>query len=57
MSGEIEVPRALVRVLREAEIEFVFGMPGGDTGRIFDTLAGSGRDPSLRGQHRGQEPR
>ena len=35
---EIDVPHALVRVLEEAGIEFVFGMPGGDTGRIFDAL-------------------
>ncbi|MGH7313784.1 MAG: thiamine pyrophosphate-binding protein [Candidatus Rokuibacteriota bacterium] len=27
-----------VRVLEEAGIRFVFGMPGGDTGRIFDAL-------------------
>jgi acetolactate synthase-1/2/3 large subunit len=36
--AEIDVPHALVRVLEEAGIEFVFGMPGGDTGRIFDAL-------------------
>jgi acetolactate synthase-1/2/3 large subunit len=35
---EIDVPHALVRVLEEADIQFVFGMPGGDTGRIFDAL-------------------
>jgi acetolactate synthase-1/2/3 large subunit len=35
---EIAVPQALVRVLEEAGIQFVFGMPGGDTGRIFDAL-------------------
>jgi acetolactate synthase I/II/III large subunit len=35
---EIDVPRAIVRVLEEAGIQFVFGMPGGDTGRIFDAL-------------------
>jgi acetolactate synthase-1/2/3 large subunit len=35
---EIDVPHALVRVLEEAGIEFVFGMPGGDTGRVFDAL-------------------
>ena len=33
---EIDVPHAIVRVLEEAGIRFVFGMPGGDTGRIFD---------------------
>ena len=36
--AEIDVPHALVRVLEEAGIEFVFGMPGGDTGRIFVVL-------------------
>ena len=35
---EIPVPQAVVRVLEEAGIQFVFGMPGGDTGRIFDAL-------------------
>ncbi|HSF05322.1 MAG TPA: thiamine pyrophosphate-binding protein [Methylomirabilota bacterium] len=35
---EIDVPHAVVRVLEEAGIRFVFGMPGGDTGRIFDAL-------------------
>lgn len=35
---EIPVPQAVVRVLEEAGIPFVFGMPGGDTGRIFDAL-------------------
>src|SRR5215470_9090476 len=35
---EIDVPHAIVRILEEAGIQFVFGMPGGDTGRIFDAL-------------------
>lgn len=35
---EIDVPHAVVRVLEENDIQFVFGMPGGDTGRIFDAL-------------------
>ena len=35
---EIDVPHAVVRVLEEAGLQFVFGMPGGDTGRIFDAL-------------------
>ena len=35
---ELPVPHAVVRVLEEAGIQFVFGMPGGDTGRIFDAL-------------------
>jgi acetolactate synthase-1/2/3 large subunit len=38
MPDEIDVPHAIVRVLEEAGIRFVFGMPGGDTGRIFDAL-------------------
>ena len=37
-ADDIDVPHALVRVLEEAGIQFVFGMPGGDTGRIFDAL-------------------
>ena len=35
---EVAAPHAIVRVLEEAGIRFVFGMPGGDTGRIFDAL-------------------
>ncbi len=35
---EVDVPHAIVRVLEEAGIQFVFGMPGGDTRRIFDAL-------------------
>jgi acetolactate synthase I/II/III large subunit len=35
---DIDVPHAIVRVLEEAGIQFIFGMPGGDTGRIFDAL-------------------
>jgi acetolactate synthase-1/2/3 large subunit len=35
---ELPVPQAVVRVLEDAGIEFLFGMPGGDTGRIFDAL-------------------
>jgi acetolactate synthase-1/2/3 large subunit len=38
LPDEIDVPHAVVRVLEEAGIQFVFGMPGGDTGRIFDAL-------------------
>jgi acetolactate synthase I/II/III large subunit len=34
----ISVPRAIAQVLEEAGIEFVFGMPGGRTGAIFDAL-------------------
>jgi acetolactate synthase-1/2/3 large subunit len=32
------VPQAIAKVLEEAGIEFVFGMPGGRTGPIFDAL-------------------
>lgn len=32
------VPQAIAQVLEEAGIEFVFGMPGGRTGPIFDAL-------------------
>ena len=32
------VPEAIARVLEEAGIEVVFGMPGGRTGAIFDGL-------------------
>jgi acetolactate synthase I/II/III large subunit len=38
LPDEIDVPHAIVRVLEEAGIQFVFRMPGGDTGRIFDAL-------------------
>jgi len=32
------VPQAIARALEQAGIEFVFGMPGGRTGAIFDAL-------------------
>jgi acetolactate synthase-1/2/3 large subunit len=48
---EIDVPRAVVRVLEEAGIEFVFGMPGGDTGRIFDALHDSTRIQTILVRH------
>ena len=32
------VPQAIVQVLAQAGIDFVFGMPGGRTGAIFDAL-------------------
>src|SRR5947208_16078189 len=35
---EIDVPHALVHVLERAGVQCVFGMPGGDTGRIFGAL-------------------
>jgi acetolactate synthase I/II/III large subunit len=34
----VSVPEAIARVLEDAGIEFVFGMPGGRTGSIFDAL-------------------
>src|SRR5689334_19259893 len=34
----VGVPHAIAQVLEEAGIEFVFGMPGGRTGAIFDAL-------------------
>jgi acetolactate synthase-1/2/3 large subunit len=36
---EIHVTEAIVRVLEQAGIDTVFGMSGGNTGRIFSTLA------------------
>ena len=50
-SAEIDVPHALVRVLEEAGIEFVFGMPGGDTGRIFDALYDSSSVKTILVRH------
>ncbi len=38
LDGPVSVPEAIVRVLEQAGIEFVFGMPGGRTGAIFDAL-------------------
>jgi acetolactate synthase-1/2/3 large subunit len=48
---EIDVPHAVVRVLEEAGIEFVFGMPGGDTGRIFDALYDSTKVRTILVRH------
>src|SRR5213593_3873193 len=48
---EIDVPHAVVRVLEETGIEFVFGMPGGDTGRIFDALYDSTRIRTILVRH------
>jgi acetolactate synthase-1/2/3 large subunit len=48
---EIDVPHAVVRVLEEAGIQFVFGMPGGDTGRIFDALYDSTRIQTVLVRH------
>jgi acetolactate synthase-1/2/3 large subunit len=38
LQEEVPSPEAIVRVLEEAGIEFVFGMPGGRTGAIFGAL-------------------
>jgi acetolactate synthase-1/2/3 large subunit len=48
---EIDVPHAVVRVLEEAGIEFLFGMPGGDTGRIFDALYDSTKIKAILVRH------
>jgi acetolactate synthase-1/2/3 large subunit len=48
---EIDTPHAVVRVLEEAGIEFVFGMPGGDTGRIFDALYDSTKIKTILVRH------
>src|SRR5947199_10480937 len=51
MPDEIDVPHAVVRVLEEAGIQFVFGMPGGDTGRIFDALYDSAAIQTILVRH------
>jgi acetolactate synthase-1/2/3 large subunit len=38
LQAEETVPEAIVRVLRQAGIDHVFGMPGGRTGAIFNAL-------------------
>jgi acetolactate synthase-1/2/3 large subunit len=38
LQSAVSVPEAIARVLEDAGIEFVFGMPGGRTGAIFDAL-------------------
>lgn len=35
---EVSVPEAILRVLEEAGIDMIFGIPGGQTGRIFNAL-------------------
>ncbi len=49
LPDEIDVPHAVVRVLEEAGIQLVFGMPRGDTGRIFDALHDSPEVQALFG--------
>ena len=38
LQEQVSVGEAIVRVLEQAGIEFVFGMPGGNTGAIFNAL-------------------
>ena len=38
LSETVTVPQAIVQVLEEAGVRFVFGMPGGNTTRIYDAL-------------------
>jgi acetolactate synthase I/II/III large subunit len=38
LQAPVGVPHAIAQVLEDAGIEFVFGMPGGRTGAIFDAL-------------------
>jgi acetolactate synthase-1/2/3 large subunit len=38
LQEKISVPEAIVRVLEEADIDLVFGIPGGDARLIFDAL-------------------
>jgi len=40
LDAPVSVPEAIVRVLEEAGVGAVFGMSGGNTGRIFAALAG-----------------
>ncbi len=39
LDSPVPSPEAVVRVFEEAGIEFVFGMPGGEMGVIYDALA------------------
>jgi acetolactate synthase-1/2/3 large subunit len=48
---ELPAPHAVVQVLEEAGIGFVFGMPGGDTGRIFDALHDSTKIQTILVRH------
>ena len=38
LDSQVSVPEAIARVLEQAGIEFVFGMPGGRTGSIYQAL-------------------
>ena len=38
LQKEVSVPEAIVRVLEQAGIDTVFGIPGGQTGQIFNAL-------------------
>jgi acetolactate synthase-1/2/3 large subunit len=48
---EIAAPHAIVRALEEGGVRFVFGMPGGDTGRIFDALCDSAKIQTVLVRH------
>ena len=45
LDGERHVTESIVSVLAEAGVEFVFGMPGGNTGPLFSALFGH---PTIR---------
>ena len=38
LNSEVSIPEAILRVLEEAGIDMVFGIPGGQTGSIFNAL-------------------
>ena len=38
LNSEVSIPEAILRVLEEANIDMVFGIPGGQTGSIFNAL-------------------
>ena len=38
LNSEISIPEAILRVLEEAGVDMVFGIPGGQTGSIFNAL-------------------
>jgi hypothetical protein len=38
LDSQVSVPEAIARVLEQAGIAFVFGMPGGRTGSIYQAL-------------------
>jgi len=38
LNSEVSIPEAILRVLEEAGVDMVFGIPGGQTGSIFNAL-------------------